>query len=49
MRDVGVVLEEAGEVVSVFMDEEDAIAAKVFDKEHERKKKAIWTFVTLVL
>jgi cob(I)alamin adenosyltransferase len=46
---VGVVLEEAGEVVSVFMDEEEAIAAKVFDKRLERKKKAIWTFVTLVL
>ena len=39
MRDVGVVLEEAGEVVSVFMDEEEAIAAKVFDKEHEEKRR----------
>ena len=35
-----------GEACSVLVEEEEAIAAEVFDKRLERGKKKIWTFVT---
>ena len=36
-----------GEVVSVFMEEEEAIAAEVFEQMHERKKKRLFGRLSL--